>query len=253
MLEQLKSKKTLLAGGTIVLAIAILMASLIFFNHSAQAASGSPEPNKRPQTGTIPLNAEQDGDEMPESDGDAGDSNADMRVNDTRMRWNGEAWEYSTDGGETWTDTPPDGVKVDENGGMTMWQGEGDIEDFDLDAYMQEADDMINSIQSEIDERYSGVMPEGSEGGSFFNYGDSIARQVDGVWEFSSDGGETWTNEPPEGIEVSEDGTRFRIGGGEGDINDFDAEAWYEEWYNEWHSYFENGNNTTGTMQSTTI
>ena len=253
MMKQLKSKKTLLVGGTTVLAITILMAGLIFFNHSAQAAGGSPEPNNLSQTGAIPQNADQDADETPDSDADAGDGNADMRVNDTRMRWNGETWEYSTDGGKTWTDTPPDGVKVDENGGMTMWQGEGNIEDFDLDAYRQKVDDMINSIQSEIDERYGDVMPEGSEGGSFFTYGDSIARQVDGVWEFSSDGGETWTNEPPEGIEVSEDGTRFRFGGGEGDINDFNAEEWLEEWENEWRSNYEDEGSTTGTMQGTTI
>jgi len=252
-MEQLKNKNTLLIGGTIVLAIAIVMAGLIFFNNSAQAAGGFPEPNNLSQTGAIPLNADQDEEETPDGDADAGDGNADMRVNDTRMRWNGEKWEYSTDGGKTWTDTPPDGVKVDEDGGVTMRQGEGDIEDFDLDAFMKDVDDMVESTMADVNERYGDVMPEGSEGGSFFTYGDSIARQVDGVWEFSSDGGETWTNEPPEGIEVSEDGTRFRIGGGEGDINDFDAEEWLEEWENEWRSNYEDDDSTPGTAQGTTI
>jgi len=210
-MEKVKSKKTLLAGGMVVLIIAALMVGLNFFSGSSQATGGSLQPDNLVQPGASPLNAKQDGDETSGSDTDGGD--VDMHTYDIRMRWNGERWEYSTDGGQTWTDTPPDGVKVDENGDLTMWQGEGDIEDFDPDAHMQEVDDMINSIESGIDERY----------------GDSIARKVDGVWEFSSDDGATWTNEPPEGIEVSEDGTRFRIGGGEGDIDNFDADSSLEE------------------------
>lgn len=211
IMEKVKSKKTLLAGGMVVLIIAALMVGLNFFSGSSQATGGSLQPDNLVQPGASPLNAKQDGDETSGSDTDGGD--VDMHTYDIRMRWNGERWEYSTDGGQTWTDTPPDGVKVDENGDLTMWQGEGDIEDFDPDAHMQEVDDMINSIESGIDERY----------------GDSIARKVDGVWEFSSDDGATWTNEPPEGIEVSEDGTRFRIGGGEGDIDNFDADSSLEE------------------------
>lgn len=254
-MEKVKNKKTLLAGGMIVLTIAALMAGMILSNGSAQAGGGPPEPNKLMQTGATPLNAELDESETPDSnaEADTDDGDADMRVNETRMRWNGENWEYSTDGGQTWTDTPPDGVRVEEDGGLTMWQGEGDIEDFDLDAYMKEVDDMIDSIQSEVKERYGDVMPEGSEEGSFFTFGDSIARQVDGVWEFSSDGGETWTNEPPEGIEMNEDGTRFRIGGGEGDLDDFDAETWLEEWYNKWRSNYENNGSTTETAQDMMI
>lgn len=246
MMEKLKNKKTLLAGGAIVFAIAVLMASLIFLSsNSAQAAV--PDPGSTRQAVT-PLNADQDSESTPEN------GSTDAQVNETRIRWNGEKWEYSTDGGKTWTDTPPDGVQVDEDGGLSMWQGEGDIEDFDLDAFMQDVDNMVNDIMSDVNERYGDVMPESSEGGSFFTFGDSIARQVDGVWEFSSDDGETWTNEPPEGLEVSEDGTRFRIGGGEGDINDFDVDAWLEEWYNEWGGYDENDSNgTTGTAQGISI
>jgi len=205
------------------------MVGLNFFSGSSQATGGSLQPDNLLQPGASPLNAKQDGDETSGSDTDGGDGDVDMHTYDIRMRWNGERWEYSTDGGQTWTDTPPAGVKVDENGDLTMWQGEGDIEDFDPDAHMQEVDDMINSIESGIDERYGDLMPEGVGDGSFFTYGDSIARKVDGVWEFSSDDGATWTNKPPEGIEVSEDGTRFRIGGGEGDIDNFDADSSLEE------------------------
>lgn len=224
-MEEMKNKKTLLTGGSIVLAIAVIMAGLTIFNSSAQASDSSTKPQK---ANTTTLTTEQDEKET--------DSSVDMSINDTRMRWNGEKWEYSTDGGETWSDTPPDGVSVDEDG--NIWHGEGNMEDFDREAFMQDVDDMVNDIMSDVDERYGDVMPEGSEGGSFFTYGDTIARKVDGVWEFSSDEGETWTNEPPEGIEVSEDGSslRFGSGEGEGDINDFDAEEWLEKWRSEFES-----------------
>lgn len=228
MIKNLMSKKeVLMVGGAII--IAVVMACLVFYNINALATGGSQ--NNISPTDTIPLDADQDDDEV-------------SNYRDTRMRWNGEKWEYSTDGGQTWTDTPPDGVQVDQDG--NVWLGDGNIEDFDFDAYMENIDDMINSIMSDIYDRYGDLIPEDAESGSFFTYGDTIARKVDGVWEFSSDGGNTWTNEPPEGIEVSEDGTRFRIGG-EGNINDFDEEAWLKEWYNKWQDYFENngGNNET--------
>ena len=245
-----KMNKKLLAGGAI--ALVALMVCLTQFNSGVQAADGPPEPINLSQASVIPLYAQQAENDIPYEDAAPDDSDMDMRINDTRMRWNGEAWEYSTDGGETWTDTAPDGVTVDENGGMTMWQGDGEAPDFDLDAFMQEVDTMIDSILSEANERYGSLMPEDAEGGSFFNFGGSIARQVDGVWEYSSDGGETWTNEPPEGFEVSEDGTRFRIGGGDGDINDFDVEAWFEEWYNEWNGSYENSS-TKQTAQTIAV
>jgi len=230
-MEEMKSKKTLLTGGSIVLAIAVIMTGLTLFNSSAQASGGSPKPNK---ASTTTLTNEQDKEETPDSDAENSDDNVDMSINDTRMRWNGEKWEYSTDGGETWTDTPPDGVSVDDDG--NIWHGDGNMEDFDREAFMQDVDDMVNDIMSDMSERYGDVMPEGSEGGSFFTYGDTIARKADGIWEFSSDEGETWTNEPPEGIEVSEDGSSLRFGGGEGDINDFDAEEWLEKWRSEYEN-----------------
>ncbi|MGL6199207.1 MAG: hypothetical protein ACRC3H_09780 [Lachnospiraceae bacterium] len=241
-MEEMKNKKTLLTGGSIVLAIAVVMAGLTIFNSSAQASDSSPNPQK---ANTTTLTTEQDEEETPDSDAEDSDGSVDMSINDTRMRWNGEKWEYSTDGGETWSDTPPDGVSVDEDG--NIWHGEGNMEDFDREAFMQDVDDMVNDIMSDVDERYGDVMPEGSEGGSFFTYGDTIARKVDNVWEFSSDEGKTWTNEPPEGIEVSEDGSSLRFGGGEGDINDFDAEEWLEKWRSEYE------NNSSTKTQGMTL
>jgi len=198
-MEQVKSKKTLLSGGVIISMIAALIASLIFFNDSTQAAPPSGPGN--PFQAATPLNADQDGEESSES------------------------------------------------------APKSDSKDFDLDSFSQAVDNFVNSILSDINERYSDVMPE--DGGSFFSSGDTIARQVDGVWEFSTDGGETWTNEAPEGFEASEDGTRFRMGGGEGDIDDFDVDSWLEEQYNEWRSYFDKDDSdttgTTGTAQNITI
>lgn len=231
MLRKSKNKKMLLSGGLKILVFTAFMVSLMCLNSSARTSTeGSQEPNQPVQAGAIPLSTEQDEAESPDSETEEAESGVDMSINDTRMRWNGEQWEYSTDGGQTWTDTPPDDVHVDEDGNLNVWQGEGDYEDFDVDAYLQEVEDMVDSIMSDIDERYGDLIPEGTEDGSFFTYGDTIARQVDGVWEFSYDGGETWTTELPEGFELSEDGTRFRIGGSEGDIDDFDAEEWLDEW-----------------------
>lgn len=169
------------------------------------------------------------------------DGSDDIRVNGTKIRKNGETWEYSTDNGRTWTDTPPDGVHMGEDGGLTMWQGQGKAEDFDHDALMGDIDKLLNDILSEANERYGNVLPQGSEDGTSFVYGETIARQVEGAWEFSSDGGETWTKEVPEGFEVSEDGTRFRLGGGDGDgdTNDFDVDTWLDEWYKDWSSGYD--------------
>lgn len=257
-MNKLQNRKALLTGGVKILAIITFMVSLMFLGSSAQTVPASQAPNQPSQTGTVPLSTEQDESEPPGSDTNEDDSGVDMRINDTRMRWNGEHWEYSTDGGQTWSDTPPDGVHVDDEGNMNVWQGEGDYEDFDVDAYLQEVEDMVDSIISDIDDRYGDLIPEYAEDGSFFTYGDTIARQVDGVWEFSADGGETWTTDPPEGFEMSEDGTRFRIGGGEGDINDFDAEKWLEEWHSQWGDSYENRSgednaNTLGAGQNIAV
>lgn len=95
-------------------------------------------------------------------------------------------------------------------------------------------------------------MPKGSTGGSFFSYGDTIARQVDGVWEYSTDGGETWTNEAPEGFESDEDGTRFRFGGGDEDsIPDIDA--WLDQWFGGQDEAGEDDMGSLETMESVSV
>lgn len=251
MPDKTKNQKMLLSGGLKILVIVALMISLMCLNSNAQTTPASQEPNQSAQMGPIPLSTEQN--EAESSETEEAKDDVDMRYNDTRMRWNGEQWEYSTDGGQTWTSTPPEDVHVDEDGNLNVWQGEGDYEDFDVDAYLQEVEDMVDSIMSDFDERYGDLIPEGTENGSFFSYGDTIARQVDGVWEFSYDGGETWTTEPPEGFELSEDGTRFRIGGGEGDIDDFDAEEWLEKWQGEWNNSYENHANTLESEQNVAV
>lgn len=245
-------KRALIIGGAFLTAAILLVTGIIFFGGSAHASANTPNSGTplsvKQEESAAEDSTEEDG---TEEDGTEEDVETNIRINEKRVRWTGDKWEYSTDGGQTWTDTPPDGVRVGEDGDLTVWQGEGDIEDFDYDAFRQEVDDMIESTLSEVYGQMENYFPEGlEEGTSYFNYGDTIARKrTDGVWEFSSDDGETWTTEPPEGIEVSEDGTRIRFGGGEGDIDNFDIEEWYENWYNEWSNEWNGGASTTGTTQ----
>ena len=123
-------------------------------------------------------------------------------------------------------------------------QPEGDAKDNNSEQLMQSIDSLIENILADVDEHMSKYMPEGYEnGGSLITSGDTIARQVDGVWEFSEDGGQTWTDEAPEGFEASEDGTRFKYGGGS--LEDLD------EWLKEWDSYWNEQNNSFPGKQST--
>lgn len=62
------------------------------------------------------------------------------------------------------------------------------------------------------------------------------ARWNGDKWEYSTDGGEAWTDEAPEGSSVSEDGTTFSIGGDGEDLDNFDFESF---WQNLWPEYLE--------------
>lgn len=216
-MKQLKEKKLWLIGGCMLLALVALPVGMSLMKRNSQTAE-LPGSRNQMQKDAMSLKSKK-----------GGDDETDFRMNGTRMRWRDEKWEYSTDGGKTWTDTSPDGIKAGKNGSITMG-GKGESEEVDPDAYEQEMEKVIDELMNEVTERYGDIMPEGREG-SAFTFGDTIARQTDGVWEFSTDGGESWTNQPPDGIEVSEDGKRLRIGGqGEGDINDFDLDEWLDQW-----------------------
>lgn len=231
-----KRKKAWLFGGRMIVAAAALIIGFSSFGGVPNAARPS-DVGRLTSVKTAYRNSVQDE-----------DAGTNMRIFDMRMRWRGDKWEYSTDGGNVWTETAPDGVKVSADGGLTMWGGEGKPEDFDLDAYRQEIDKTLRDIIASQNKLLSDVMPEGIEGGSFFSAGGTVARKTDGAWEFSSDGGKTWSKEPPDGVKVSEDGSRIRIGGGEIVSNGYDSETDFDEWFNKWHEGFDgSGSKASGT------
>lgn len=227
MYEVNARKKFRMAGGAMALAV-VLLAAMFHFGSGAEA-SESPGSGETPAV--LPVTAARTaGTGVPEAE--TPDGGTEMEHNDLRARWNGEAWEYSDDGGSTWSAIPPDGVRENENGGLTMGQGEGGDTDADVKGWEQEIDALLQSIFSEVDALLDSTMPEGYEQwGSFFRMGDTIARQTeDGSWEYSRDNGETWTDEAPEGFSASQDGARFSFGG-DGDVEDFDTEGfWNSLW-----------------------
>lgn len=144
-------KKKVLNGGMAILVLTLLLAGLIVFGMSAQATGSGTGPANHGGAKVIPLSTYQEEDKDSGSAADD-DSGPGMRFRDNRVRWNGQEWEYSEDGGQTWTTTPPDGVETDEDGGTTIWRGEGSEENFDRDAFMREMDNFIDSILSDIEE-----------------------------------------------------------------------------------------------------
>lgn len=243
MEKRQRRKRVMLLCGAVALASAAVIAGISLSGdifQAAEHASGTSFLRETTPLSTVSVKDTADG------------SAADIQINGTKIRRTENIWEYSTDNGKTWTDTPPDGVRMGNNGDLSMWQGQREPEDFDYGAFMKDIDKLLNDIRTEANECYASMLPQGGEGGASLTFGDSIARQVDGVWEFSSDGGETWTKDAPEGFEVSDDGTRFRLGGGDGDVNDMDVDAWLDEWYKEWSSNYD-GTDYKGTNVSPNI
>lgn len=229
--EKITRKRGWIVCGAVALVGAVL-AGVLLLGNTVQAAS----PSVTDEQGTIlpitTLSTVQD-ESMTENESDVIGGSSDIRLNDIRARWNNGKWEYSSDGGETWTDEAPEGFKAGEDGSLSVRQGEGSSEDFDAEAWEQELDGWLASIYEEVDNLMSDVMPEGYEDwSSFVRFGDTVARQTeDGQWEYSADNGETWTDEAPEGFSVNEDGTRFSIGGDGEDLDNFDFESfWHSLW-----------------------
>lgn len=156
---------------------------------------------------------------VPVSSAVESENDTNIKINQLLMRYRDLGWQYSEDGGKTWSQTPPEGIQTNENGDVSVWQGEGASED--IDSIIKETEEMIKDIidksQEYIDSAFEGI--DTSEG-SFFSFGDVIAKNVDGKWQYSEDAGETWTDTAPEGIDVGEDG-RIKIG------DDFSE---FEEW-----------------------
>lgn len=153
------------------------------------------------------------GDSMLAAAGSMPDQKAEVRVNDIRAQWDETGWQYSADNGETWTDDAPEGFITHEDNSLTIQQ-HSDSPRYDVDAWEQSLDNWFVSLREEVDRFISDALPEGhQEGGSYVRFGETIARQIEaGQWEFSGDGGKTWTDEAPEGVSVNEGGTGLVLG-----------------------------------------
>ncbi|MGM0168791.1 hypothetical protein IGI39_004546 [Enterococcus sp. AZ135] len=103
-------------------------------------------------------------------------------VDDVKIRRNNGRWEFSSDEGISWSTTPPDGIYEDEDGRLR---------------YKSSKSENINTTSTEDTFKF----PFSDENGSSV-----IMKREDDKWKFSSDGGKTWTEEKPEGVEVDKNG-----------------------------------------------
>lgn len=103
-------------------------------------------------------------------------------LDDVKIRRNNGRWEFSSDEGLSWSTTPPEGVYEDEDGRLRYKNSEG--------------------------ERVSNTSTEDTFKFPFSEqFGKGVIMKREGKkWKFSSDGGKTWTEEKPEGVEVDKDG-----------------------------------------------
>lgn len=192
MNEGMKREKRRGTGRATTLAAVLLAGMLLLGNGALASQSASPDaPNATASTATPST--------------------------DVRARWKDDAWEYSLDNGETWTDEVPEGVTVHGDQSLTLLPGNDTSGGPGLDAWEQGFSNWLASIYQEADNIISDALPSGSQDwGSFVRFGDTLARQNDeNQWEYSTDGGETWTDEAPEGVSVSEGGTGLRFSSGE--------------------------------------
>lgn len=130
---------------------------------------------------------------------------------DIRIRQTEGQWEYSTDGGYTFSTEQPEGVTISEDSSLILGQNTKKHGQYDRVEWLKALDEKLGNLMSSIDQYiadYTGEMGDGAE--SFFRIGEKVARMEEGVWTFSSDGGETWSGDAPEGVEVSEHGIRIR-------------------------------------------
>lgn len=112
-------------------------------------------------------------------------SSAEKKANleGTKIRRSNNKWQFSSDDGKTWTETPPEGI-YEGNDGRLYYESE-------------KIKGMNNESKGEIAD-----FPFEDESGNSV-----IMKRENDSWQFSSDGGETWTDEAPEGVEVGDDGT----------------------------------------------
>ncbi len=131
--------------------------------------------------------------DSPATGGTPADENLLVRVNDGSAR-------YSTDGGDTWADGLPEGgaTHFSTDGGQTWNDG--------LPPEGAEGDGPTLVVNGTAP---NGGMPPMADGaaapGEGFG-GSLMVRDENGDTRYSTDGGQTWTDTPPAGVTVDEDG-----------------------------------------------
>ena len=127
-------------------------------------------------------------------------------------RTNGN-WEFSSDGGITWSRTAPEGIYEDEDCRLRYNNSESN-----------------NGNNSSDEETFK--FPISDKNGK-----STIMKRKDNKWKFSSDGGKTWSEEKPEGVDVDKDGKLTWESEDGKKVSKFDPET------NQW-KYSEDGGKT---------
>lgn len=103
-------------------------------------------------------------------------------VDDVKIRRNNDRWEFSSDEGISWSTTPPDGIYEDADGRLR---------------YKNSKSERINNTSSEDTFKFPFSDKKGNS---------MIMKREEDKWKFSSDGGKTWSEEKPEGVEIDKNG-----------------------------------------------
>ncbi|MBO0452649.1 exo-alpha-sialidase [Candidatus Enterococcus murrayae] len=120
------------------------------------------------------------------------------KENGVIMKQEEDKWTFSSDGGKTWTEEAPEGVKVDKNGKLTWKSKDGKkVSEFDPKEnqwkYSEDGGKTWSDPLKEIDDWLENGFTVPVEGG--------VSMKIkDGKIQYSTDGGKTWTDEAPEGF-----------------------------------------------------
>lgn len=134
-------------------------------------------------------------------------------LDDLKIRRTNGKWEFSSDGGITWSRTAPEGIYEDEDGRLR---------------YNNSKSNNVNNSSDEDTFKF----PFSDK-----NDKSTIMKREDNKWKFSSDGGKTWSEERPEGVKVDKDGKLTWESEDGKKVSEFDPET------NQW-KYSEDGGKT---------
>ncbi|WP_374966598.1 sialidase family protein [Lysinibacillus sp. RS5] len=108
--------------------------------------------------------------------------------------------EYSTDGGKTWTKNAPKGAVVTKNADGSS----------DISVGTQPAGGVLNiAVRQNADGSSTLSVGAQSAGGELNGF--AVRQNADGVTEYSTDGGKTWTKNAPKGLEKFVPKTEARL------------------------------------------